>query len=376
MWDKISKGDTFLKAIIFISILCVSDAKISRCIGISDAWRGPWPNGSESQYNRGKEFFDSSIYSCGAFGPQCESWVTFRPDRGQILCSHHAPAKTIYHEAWEHALRIFGSFRTQDKNQNSRAKDDISQSPDVIDRTNTLVNLSNNESNALYQRSLVNSDIKEEQNENLDISNQKSSRPFELENIQHLDLHSKTTSDFEDLAHLEHHCDASRINAIHCRLVPTSRFLELRKKPYKRSVRHHQWMREMFYWECDTTPSWTKLVGDGPICPPFYLNDENICVPIEHCVVVVDVKTSRPFDHQTMFIFVSILICSIGLILSVFYLLRNRPHKIREAMIKQNRQQKAREKMMNQRQYGMDYQTSKTDLARIQVLVTRNVQHR
>ena len=299
----------FLAATVLLAFIANADATVAtQCIVLSEAWRGPWVNGTPQAYQRGREFFDNSIHRCNAFGGPCEEWIEFHGNRGQIQCAHdmrHAP-ESIYKHAWDHAKRAF--HRITDRPHVADAEQGQNAGAATLDKEPPS------------DRSLDTPPL-------VDVS------------FDHVQLHAPevgaydfdrnndpTSEDTVDrLRRHRQECDATHPHSVECRLVPSGPFKRFRGMAgvdgNRERHRHGTYLFDMYEWECRALPQWTHIVDARPICPPFYpLDTTNVCIPIEDCYVLIDPVNSKPLEPYHL-VLLSVLLMLFGLC-GVYWLYR------------------------------------------------------
>lgn len=285
-------------------ILVDAATKSSRCVVVSEAWRGPWNNGTQSDFMQGRKFFDHSIQKCTAFTSECEEWIEFRPDRGQVLCSHEITKTDIYSTAWSHARLLFQAFHHHQDPDALLSSDESHQTGDVV--------------------------VDGEQHDDGGDDHRE-----EVGSLQHIHLHSSPSTEEPDLEYLlehnEHVCRTMNVRPIYCRLHTTGEFTRVRDND-RDPLKTGHFLFDMLSWECKTTPDWIHIVEGRPLCPPFYPTDSmSVCVPVEQCVVVIDVEKTHAFDSRSMGMFLMVTIIGIAVLVFVLHRHQNSPHRIRDA---------------------------------------------
>lgn len=313
--------------VVLAALCALAVAKSSRCVVVSDAWREPRPNVTQQTLLAGKVFYDSSIARCTAFGPQCEEWVEFRAERGQIQCLHQKSHVQFYQEYWQQMSERLAEW--------IRAHSNVLQTV----------------THAVVVNTLSSDAIAREQEAAANVESLSSSLLTEIETrertpsdgaLSHEHLHESTTPWAEPPdpheAWRDHKCDVHKTRTIRCRLVAKKTFLKTRHKPYARRPQSIGWLRDLFHWECETTPQWVNVLEPGPVCPPFFLTERNVCIPVEECVVFIDVDNSNAFSLLYMSAFITLLcLVSLGWI-TVMYLRKTREKRALAARLARERE--------------------------------------
>jgi len=297
----------FTLATVLLLLASGTDATTAtQCIVLSEAWRGPWTNGTPQAYQRGREFFDNSIGRCNAFGGPCEEWIEFHGNRGQIQCMHDMRPESIYKHAWDHAKRAFHRVTdrppTANEEQQHNADTMAVESPVAVDHspeTPPLVGVSFDHVQLHAPEAGVS---------NLGFNN---------------DPTSEDTAD--RLRRHRQECDATHPHSVECRLVATGPFRRFRTgvgaDGNRERHRHGTYLFDMYEWECRAMPQWTHIVGARPVCPPFYpVDTTNVCIPIEDCYVLIDPVNSKPLEPYHLLL-LSVLLMLFGLC-GVYWLYR------------------------------------------------------
>lgn len=269
---------------------CTFGRGVSGCVAISDAWRGPWPNGSAAAYYGGRVFYDNAISECSAFSEPCEDWIEFRAELGQVRCVHQDPIDTVRGAFLPRMLRHLAAWaQTHNREQTAEVEQRVNASNTSL--ISALSYTTNTEDNAWASAAL------------------------------------RTTTS-EELPWHDAMCDAHKLRSVRCRIVPTGTFRARRGVPYTRTQKTLGWLHDGFEWECTTSPSWLHVAPPGPVCAPFATLEYNAakivshpwCVPVEQCVVFLDVQRSAAFSGLYMSAFVvTISAAAMAIVLTLYH---------------------------------------------------------
>jgi hypothetical protein len=263
---------------------------------VSDAWRGPWPNGTAAQYRSGRIFFDTAISECSAFDARCEGWIEFRAERGQVRCIHRDSMQAVRGSLMTRMVRQLAAW--------TRARKDVS----------------------LVSASTAGDDKGDSMDELIvwDTDSRESAARDDAAAVSA----ASTAGETDPLEWHDAMCDAHKLRSVQCRLVPTGMFRAHRARPYVRTQKTIGWLHDGFEWECRAVPSWLHVVAPGPVCAPFATREGTEqwttsrrpwCVPVEQCVVFLDVQRSVAFSGVYMSLFV-VLISAVALfVVSAMY---------------------------------------------------------